>query len=124
MKPQEAAKLLEAVALRGFCSEPVTHWLNKDETDQYVVFTDEEKRALRQFLGENPHLAQLGQHAIPSFFGEGQGRKTISLLGRISYAMSGQHIGPDYVSGLAAELRESLNLNAGLWEARELESLL
>jgi hypothetical protein len=123
MNHSEAVKILEDVAARGFKSEAVTHWLNKEDSAQYVRFTDEEKAQIWCFLGDNPHLSRIGRHPIPSFFNKAPSR-TISLLGRIDYAINGRHIGPEYVSGLAAELYESLQENSSLWEVAALNKLV
>jgi hypothetical protein len=93
MTTNEAVQMLKAIAKRGFNSEPRTYWLNKDIKQCFCEFTEEEKRALRSYLGNNQILASLGK------------RTTISLLGRISYAMNGRDISPEYVAGLAEELR-------------------
>ncbi len=108
MNLHEAVTLLETIALRGFTSEPVPYWLDKTRTALECSFTEEEKKELNKFLGENQYLAKLGRHEIGSMFGE-PSRKTVSLLYRISYAMNGSHISPDYVSGLAGELAEVEN---------------
>jgi hypothetical protein len=105
MTRAEAVALLEAVAARGFASEPVQHWLSKDESAQYVEFAPEEKAAVRNFLGANPYLARVGRHRLPSFFGGSQ--TTLSLLERMAYAVSRSHVGPEYVSALSAELAEA-----------------
>lgn len=121
MNLQDAVKLLQEVAKRGFVSEPVPHWLNKGEKEQVISFTDEEKKEMRKFLGDNQHLSKLGRHEIGSMFGE-TSHKTISLLGRISYAMSSNNISPDYVSGLATELEET-DSNP-LWEIAMLNKMV
>jgi hypothetical protein len=105
MTRAEAVALLEAVAARGFASEPVRHWLLKDESAQYVEFTPEERAAVRGFLGANPYLARVGRRGFTAFFGESQ--TTCSLLERMAHAVSGRHIPPEYVSALSAELAEA-----------------
>jgi hypothetical protein len=121
MNIDQVVKLLQDVASRGFSSEPQTHWLNKDEQVQYVTFEDEEKREIRKFLGKNQYLAKLGKHPIPAFFGDREST-TISLMGRITYAMDGRHIGPEYVADLAVELEEVKDHS--LYQVNELNRMM
>ena len=118
MTKENFCKLLEDIASRGFLSEPQQHWLNKNETEQYCTFTEQEKKEIRIFLSENIHLARIGKHPI-EMVGE-RPRSTVSLMGRITYATDSQHISPEYVAGLAAEVYESFTRYKENWEIAEL----
>lgn len=106
MKKEEAVRMLEAVAARGFASAPVRKRWSEGE-EQYVSFTEEEHAALRVFLGENPQLARVGRHSLAFC----DGRKTLSLLERMAYALSDSTITPAYVSALAVELEETVEVS-------------
>lgn len=118
MKKEEAVRMLEAVAARGFASVSVKRWC-EDETEQYVTFTEEEKAALRNFLGENLQLARVGKHPLFSLFGEA--RTTLSLLERMVYAMGDSSITPAYVACLAVKLEET---TPSLYEISELNRMM
>lgn len=119
MKKEEAVRMLEAVAARGFASAPVRKRWCEGDTEQYVAFTEEEKAALRAFLGENLQLARVGRREILSFFGGST--KTLSLLERMTYAMGDSSIPPAYVARLAVELAET---SASLFEVSELNRMM
>jgi hypothetical protein len=123
MNNEEAADILETVALRGFMSEPVEVSYKPSTKCQIVEFTDEEKKLLRRYLGENAHLNRVGRHLIPDLFGGGHTR-TESLMGRMCYAMDSSDISPQYVSDLSCELREYPRTESEIYEQAKLKKIM
>lgn len=122
MKTEQAVQLLRDVAKAGFLSDPQPHWLDKNEETYYVAWLPDQAKAMCNYLADNLFLSEIGRKPIISFFEE-EKSYTASLLSRITYSMS-KHISPEYVSGLAAELKESERQYSDLFETAELNKML
>lgn len=113
----QIVRILDEAATRGFLSQPVPSRYG-GSMHQVVVFTEAEKKAIREFSANWHSVLRQIDYPISNLFGEEPSR-TASLLSMLQYMISSEDTNPEYVAANAHRIQQSLGTHSEAWKSAE-----